>query len=273
MPETLEIPSADDDLALCRRIEEASLNAWPAMHQILLDGWVLRFARGFTKRANSITPLYVTDAPHEAKIRYCENLYAREKLQTIFRLTSLGVAPGLDTLLQQRGYAVTDPTLVLYRDLRAPGAGEVAASPVKLVALEPWLAAYQEITGLPDSARAIQRVLLASIRTDTAYAVLEVDDRPIACALGVLDQSYLGLFDLATHRAHRRHGAAGTLVRRLMAWAAAREGEYVYLQMLSSNAAAAEAVPETGLPHPLPLLVPRAALRVRQTENRAGFQS
>ena len=40
-------------------IEELSLNALPCLQQILDDGWVLRLAEGYTKRANSVTPLSI----------------------------------------------------------------------------------------------------------------------------------------------------------------------------------------------------------------------
>ncbi len=34
------------------------MNAWPALSRIFLDGWVVGLSEGYTRRANSVNPLY-----------------------------------------------------------------------------------------------------------------------------------------------------------------------------------------------------------------------
>ena len=43
---------------MIQRIEELSMNALPALSTVLVNGWVIRFSDGCSKRANSVNPIY-----------------------------------------------------------------------------------------------------------------------------------------------------------------------------------------------------------------------
>jgi len=73
---------------LAWRAEETCLNAWPALRQVLLNDWVLRFSEGLTRRANSVNPLRGPRETGGGMIAACEALYQRRGLPTIFRLPS-----------------------------------------------------------------------------------------------------------------------------------------------------------------------------------------
>ena len=90
------------DTLLARRIEEVSLNSWPALQQILFDGWLLRFSRGYTKRANSVNALYDSRVDVEEKVQVCEVRYRERGLPAVFRITPFAMPPDLgDCTLQQ----------------------------------------------------------------------------------------------------------------------------------------------------------------------------
>jgi len=249
------------DSHLTQRIEEASLNAWPALQQILLDGWVLRFARGFTKRSNSIVPLYATSwtqdvetQPAEAqqrlaaKIRYCENMYAREQLQTVFRITSFDAVSHtaslnaqfnsakalLDQTLEERGYQHQDTSLVLSKPIAQPR----SVTGFRLLSLDQWLIAYSQLTGLPEPAQSLHGLILQSISGDCAFAVLEDSDGVVACGMAVVEQELVGLFDIYTDPAYRGQGHATNLIDGLCSWASQAHAQRVYLQVVADNQAA-----------------------------------
>jgi hypothetical protein len=94
-----------------RSLEERSINAWPAFQTVLLDGWVFRVSKGHTKRANSANAIDPT-MPFDEVRAASEYLYALHNLPTIFRLSPLS-APEIDKALDDAGYSIYDPSLVL----------------------------------------------------------------------------------------------------------------------------------------------------------------
>jgi len=235
-PPATATPPAED-AALVRAVEEASLNAWPAMRQTLLDGWLLRFSQGFTKRANCIVPLYPSLRPAGEKIRYCENLYARERLNTIFRLTSIGDNAALDGLLAERGYRAVEPSRVLLCPLTGPPDGSEGSAEVvcRSLAQDDWLDVYARLTGMPATARALHGAIVKGIGADCRGIALYSGGEPVACGLGVLEEGLLGLFDIVTASHHRRRGLGTRLLVELLAWGRARSARGAYLQVVADN--------------------------------------
>ena len=65
-------------------------DAEPAFH----DGWLLRLSPGKAKRARSVNAHFGSTLPLPAKIEYCENLYRRHGLPTLFRISAVLATAG-----------------------------------------------------------------------------------------------------------------------------------------------------------------------------------
>lgn len=224
-----------------RRIEEASLNAWPAVQEILLDGWLLRFAGGYTKRSNSVTALYPGTLDVEAKIDACEAHYAARDLPTIFRITPFADPEDLDERLAHRGYREIDPTLVLGIDLErwleASGEGGPSPSMLRSQPLDDWQELYEAFAGklLPR----VHTTLVTSIPVRGALRLklgcLEHAGRLVSCGIGVIEEPYLGLFSLITDPVLRRRGYGRATVDGLLGWGMTEGARFAYLQVEADN--------------------------------------
>ena len=220
-----------------RRIEEASLRAWPALSDSDFDGWRLRFAQGYTRRANSVTPLGPSRLVVEDKIATCERLYAERGLPPIFRLTPFA-PPDLDDVLARRGYRVGDRVQVLARPFhdRLPHAApHASAGIVRVHGVEPWLDVFGTLGAAQATNRPAHRAVLNAIPGTRRLLALWVDGQAVACGMGVLSEGLLGLFDLVTAANQRNQGYGSEILRRTLRWGARTGADEAYLQVLDRN--------------------------------------
>ena len=224
--------SGDDADEAILGIEERAFNAWPALATVLAGGWVLRFADGFTKRANSVNALAPTvDAAAMAAI--ARPIYASRGLPLIFRLSPLA-GKDADRLLADLGAARVDETLVMRLALDRQLVRDADVR-IDSVPSPHWSAGFAAANRVPENRRALHDRVLAAICWPTAFAALERDGTAIAWGLAVAERGMVGLFDIVTAPEARRQGAARRLVTALMAWGSEAGAVDAYLQVVATN--------------------------------------
>jgi GNAT superfamily N-acetyltransferase len=216
-----------------RRLERILFRARPSLETVEYDGWVLRFADGYTKRANSVNPHFGSSLPVSEKIARCEAFYRERGLPTIFRLTPFSEPADLDRALERAGYALLDPSLVMTADLGRPQAPE--ADIVLHVSGDAWFAAFDRLQPLDPAERPTHRRIVEAARADRCYATVRGDVEPIACGLGVLVEDTICLFDLHTAEAERCRGHGTAIVGSILQWAHRRGARTAALQVHSEN--------------------------------------
>ena len=60
--------------------EELQCNAFPALQNVMYDGWSVRFGGGFTYRVNCANAMYPEALPARDKVQYVESLYRQSGL-------------------------------------------------------------------------------------------------------------------------------------------------------------------------------------------------
>jgi len=218
---------------LVRELEERAFNAWPALETRVVNGWLLRFADGYTKRANSVNA-WRPEVPLADIVAHAAVLYRSRNLPLIVRLTPLADA-GADAALAVHGFSRADETIVMTSAL---GDISVAVDSAVIIAARPapeWLSGFASASGIPEARRAIHDRMVARIAAPVAFAQLEDAGMPVAWGIAVVERGFVGLFDIVTAPSARRQGAARRLVGHLLHWAGTEGATSAYLQVVATN--------------------------------------
>jgi ribosomal protein S18 acetylase RimI-like enzyme len=222
------------------RLEELSMNAWPALETIVGDGWVHRFSGGYTRRANSVHPLYPSSGDLAAKIAQIERLYQEQGLPAVFKLTAQSQPLGLEAALVERGYEVEAETSVHVADLGPMGSVAAVDIETSWGSAAEWREAFRRISKVAPEHQATHERILASILPLAGFAAVRQDGRIVGCGLDVVQDGWLGVFDVIVDGAARRQGHGERLMRGLMSWGQRVGADKAYLQVMQSNVAAVQ---------------------------------
>jgi len=223
---------ADPTLEWC--VEETCLNAWPALREVLFDGWLLRFSEGLTRRANSANPL--RPVAHVARAD-CERLYKRLALPTIFRMLSL-IDPSIDQCLAAAGYTREGESCVLYGPIE--GIAALRDPDVQLLSWPSpeWFGAMAALQNHSNEQAATYRRIVGQLAIPTAFAALSDEGDCVALGYGALHNGLLCYESVVTDSRRRRRGYGRRIVASLAAWARDEGARGACLEVEASNAPA-----------------------------------
>lgn len=224
------------DLGLVTALESRLVNAWPAFEVELAEGWLLRFAEGYSKRANAATPVLPGAALDGPLVRHMLRSFAERGIPACFRLT--GVEDGrAEQVLADEGLVSFDPSLGLAAPLDA------ALERHESVRFEPtakpaWIAAAAAAQTADKQDKQVLGRIVRSIRQPAGFATLSLDGQDVAWGLAVAERGFVGLYDIVVAPDVRGLGLGRRLVSSMMAWGRDAGASRAYLQMRESNAVA-----------------------------------
>jgi N-acetylglutamate synthase len=219
------------------RIEETCFNAFPSLKQVLLRDWLLRFAGGLSRRANSANPLRPRGLGITAALTAAEWLYPAHGQPAIFRIPSIA-DQALDRALEARGYTSEGETVVLYGAME--GLAAATDAEVRLLA-EPspeWLASMAELQRYSPRQADTYRRIVGGIAIPTRFALAAVDGVPAALAYGAVHDGLLCYESVITDPRWRRQGQARRVIATLAVWARDSGAGGICLQVEAGNAPA-----------------------------------
>ncbi len=248
-----------------QRFEELTLNTAPAVHQHLYDGWVLRASGGDTRRSNTVTAIYPSTLPLAEKVDFCEAWYQRHGQAPMFRLTEVLSPPGLDALLDARGYRREINTVFMSMPLDRPIDAAAPAPGLRIVE-RTVPEGIAEVHRLKSSDPALAAIDIARQELwigPQIFLSLRSINGLLCCGMARLENGHVGIFSLRTPPAEQGRGHAKLLVAHLLAWGQAQGAHTAFLQVDENNAAAIAVYTRFGFaprypywqrigPHPIP---------------------
>ncbi len=226
-----------DDLMLARECERRIVNAWPAVSTLVMGDWVVRFANGYSGRANAATPLAIGAELDDATLDLIAELYRSDGLPPCIRLTPLTGAATTQAVLA-RGYRLKDASFGLIASLEDLTPEFEPDLQIEAGPSADWIAGVAaRQTGAKTNAEQLAAIV-EKVRLPAAFATLLIAGEPVAYGMSVAERGMAEMGSVVVDPDHRGRGLGRRLVKGLMSWARVQDSAHAYLQVDQTNAIA-----------------------------------
>ena len=217
------------------QIEAATFTAWPAITTAMDGMWLARFARGFTKRSNSIQCLDPRDDGDAVeRLWRMADLYPLNSVDPLFRVTPL-TGPRIIPALDAEGWVPFEESRVLTMSL-----GDELAMPEGIEVLDGtddrYFDAFAEIAGHNRRTRETLATIVNLIATRNAGILIrDAAGQPIAAALAI-NALGIGIYtNVITRQDRRGEGIGRRLMQGALAWTREVGATHAAIQVVSDN--------------------------------------
>lgn len=222
-----------------RNMESRTMGAWPSYQTIIDDGWILRFAEGYTKRANSVNPIFVSTEDLHMKIQRCEDRFSSFGLPCVFKLTEIASPSQLEVQLEERGYSRIDETSVQEVNIQEKIINQSSLKMEYFTELnEVWIQHFCDLNRVSDQNQSKLKGIVSNIVTPAFFVLLYHEEKCVACGLGVQDDVFIGLFDIVVSKKNRNQGIGSQLIQHLLNLGKKNGAQKAYLQVMLNNPSA-----------------------------------
>jgi N-acetylglutamate synthase len=232
-----------------RDLEAAAAQGWRGLEIRHMEGWILRAAAGFTRRANSCLPLGDPGTPLDDAIAAVEHWYQDRGLPPTFQVPDR-LAGALEHALDARGWTHDADVLVMTAsvdDVRKGARPDLPAVRLDIRPDDAWLASYHYRGGdLP--AHGFDVLVNAGT---VGFASVDDAGRRVAIARGAVTDApsgrrWLGVTAVEVAPDARRRGLGRHIVASLAEWAANHGATDAFLQVEEVNTTAQGAYRKLG---------------------------
>ena len=216
-------------------IEEMTMNAWPSLQTIILDGWIIRMANGYTKRANSVNPIYSFGNRLDEKISYCENLFKKNELPVIFKIIDCEEQKIIDEKLETLNYSKIDLTSVqICNEITIKNNMEQMSIDKNFT--ENWKNCFYFCNNINDmeTKKTIEN-MLKNVRHNIISVYKLEKETFVGCGYGVIENGFIGLFDIIVKEEFRGKGYGKKIVGAILAKAKETGIKKAYLAVVNNN--------------------------------------